>query len=347
MRRKILSMLLAALMLFALLAGCGNSGGAEKQPGSTQPAGSTPTPIKVKVANLYAENVPETQSLYLFKEEVEKKTDGAIQIEIYPNGQLGTEDALLESVQTGSVEMFLSGGLTVPEIPYTNITLLPNIFRDYDHARRALEDPKIFADLTQGVEDSKLVVFPYTPSGFRAIFSNRPLQSMEDFKGLRLRVPNIPVWIEWATNLGSNPITMPMTEVFTALEQKVVDAQETPPSICRGNKFNEVSGYGLDSKHMLTLHLWLVNREFFESLTPEQQQIFADAITLANDYTWEQSEASDNADMEYFAENGMEIISPDDAFRQAMADSQQATYEWLDEQYPGSMEIIQEIIDFK
>ena len=103
----------------------------------------------------------------------------------------------------------------------------------------------------------------YGPVAFRVISSNFPIKSMEDFKGMRLRVPNIPMYIKMAENLGANAIAMSISELFTGLEQKVVDGQENPYNVIIANKFYEVQPYILDSRHNFTAHGWYANKSLW------------------------------------------------------------------------------------
>lgn len=337
--KKAMRIATALLMVTALAAGCGGNPASESPDGSA----SAEKTVTIKLANIYGDEMTETKSMYEFEKAVEEQSGGTIQIEVYPNCQLGSEEALGDGIRQGTVEMAILGGALQTHMPYVGLAEFPFLFRDWDHAKKALHDEEIMAALCTGAEDIGITPLGICPSGFRAISSNTPFHSLSDMKGMRLRVPNIPLYVTMAENLGVNVVALPMTELFTALEQKVCDGQEVSPSICRANKYYKVQSAYLVSRHMFTVHTWYINSQFFSTLTAEQQEIIRQCAADAIAYDWGIAEQEENDNLKYFEEYGLEVVYPDEAFVQEMRDSQIPTRAWAEEQWPGCLEIIEKI----
>lgn len=333
--RKLAALLI--VLLFAVsLAGCG---GGDKKP-AAQTGGDS---YIIKIANWYAPEHPQNVSLNKFKEIVESKTQGKIKVQIFPNSQLGSEETFIDSVKKGTVQMGVPGTMPSRDVPLIAIAEMPFLFTGWDHAQKVFTGPigeEIAKDLISKAGVRNLA---WTVNGMRVISSNKPLEKFEDLKGLRLRVPNVPYYLEMVKGFGGNPTPMALTELFNALEQKVVDGQDNPYPTVRSAKFYEVQKYMLDTKHMFSPNLWIINEKFFQSLSKDFQQVVTDAAKEAAKFNWEISVKKDAEDMKWLQENGVKIIIPDAKFRQQLLESQKACWEWYYVKYPGSKELAEKI----
>lgn len=335
--QKLVAIGLFLVFMLTTLVGCGKTDTASKQ------SNDTSKKFTIKVANWYAPEHPQNQALAKFKEIVEKKSNGNIKVEIYDNSKLGSEDVFIDSVKNGTVEMGVPGTMLSKDQPLISVAEMPFLFRDYDHAYKALNGP-IGDKMTEGlIEKVGVRNLAWTVNGLRQVTANRPIESMADFKGLRLRVPNVPYYVQMTKALGANPTTMAFSEVFTGLEQKVIDGQENPFSTIRSSSFNEVQKYCLVTNHMFSPNEWIINEKFYQSLGAENQKIVADAAKEAAAYNWELAKQKEVEDKDYLKKNGMTIIEPDAAFRQQMIDSQKEVRQWFYTNYPGSEELAKEI----
>jgi len=333
---KILAMILILVFTMTAIVGCGSDG-------NTTGGDTQNKTFKIKVANWYAPEHPQNLALAKFKEIVEEKSEGNIIVEIYDNSKLGSEDVFIDSVKNGTVEMGVPGTMLSKDMPLLSVAEIPFLFRDYDHAYAVLNGP-IGDKMLEGME-AKIGVrnLAWTVNGLRQMTSNKELKSMEDFKGLRMRVPNVPYYVQMTEALGMVPTTMAFSEVFTALEQKVIDGQENPYATIRASSFNEVQKYVLETNHMFSPNEWIINEKFFQSLGPEYQKIVEEAAKEAAAYNWELAKKKEAEDKEWLKQNGMTIIEPDEAFKQQMIDSQKEVRQWFYDNYPGSEDLVKEI----
>jgi tripartite ATP-independent transporter DctP family solute receptor len=328
--------LLIVLILSISMVGCKNTSSGQ----DSKVSGET---YKIKIANWHAPDHPINVGLNKFKEIVEKKTDGKVTVQIFPNSQLGPEDTYIDSVKKGNVEMGITGTLMGRDVPMINIGEMPFLFRDWDHAKKVFSSP-LGDEITNGlIEKAGVRNLAWVADGFRVITSNKDISSFDKLNGMRLRVPNTPVYVEMAKGFGANPITMPFSEVFTALEQKVVDGQENPYATIRSSKIYEVQKYILESNHMFSPRLWIVNEQFFKSLPSEYQKIITDAAKEAADYEWQVSIEQEQKDKNFIESQGIKIIVPDESFKQKLIDSQKSMYDWFYNKYPGSKEMADKI----
>ncbi len=295
---------------------------------------------KIKIASMQAEGTPETRSIFKFKELVEERSGGKIVIEIYPNNQLGSPETYIDSTRQGNIEMCVPGTTLSVHQPMVAVPEMPFLFRDWAHVEKALTDPYVMKTMTEGiVEKVGLRNLGISPDAFRVVSSNSPIRSMKDFENMRLRVPNIPLYIEWAKGVGVNAIALPLSELFTALEQGVADGQENPFATIQMMKFYEVQKYITTTRHIFSVHGWYINEKFWQTLSKENQDLIAKAVTDSIKYNFEIAADAEKDAIKYLSDQGLEIIEPDATFKQQLVDSQKNVYNWFYQKYPGSKEL--------
>lgn len=338
--KKLLSIALASAMVLGV-AGCSSSGDTASSSGGATESGDKA--VKIKLAGIYAAETGESQAMYKFKELIEAKSD-SITVEVYPNCQLGNEETLTDGVRQGNVEMAVTGSTWAQYMPYMAIGEYAFLFDGWDSAKTALTNEEIVADITQGGTEAGVQVLGMNPAGFRVVTSNKPIEKMDDYKGFRLRVPNIPQYLTMTELLGATPVAMSLSELFTGLEQKVVDGQENPFSTIIANKFYEVQPYAINTKHMLTAHIWTMNTRFWEGLSEQQQADILECTKGAIEFCWDYYETSEADEISYLEGEGVTVLQPSDEFVAEMKDALEVPYaEWFEEEYPGSTEIVDKI----
>jgi tripartite ATP-independent transporter DctP family solute receptor len=272
-------------------------------------------PIKMKVAYV----VPETQSTHVaaakfFKPYVEKHSKGQIIVELYPNGQLGGDRQAIEAVGLGTINM------TIPAVavlsgfePRFQVFDLPFLFNSKKEAYKAL-DGALGTKLNALLPPLGLKNLAYAENGFRMITNNKgPVTKPADLAGLKIRTMENPIHIATFRALGANPTPMSFGELYTALQQKTVDAQENPIPLIYTSKFYEVQKYCSLSGHVYAATALLVNDKWFNSLPKDLQKVLQDAAVV---YRTEQRKISDQQDKEMIAslkKNGMKVndITPE------------------------------------
>lgn len=267
-----------------------------------------------------------------FQDRIEELSDGEIAIELRPSGALGGEREVLEGLQIGTVPLTISStgpiGNFVPEVYALDF---PFLFDSYESARSIL-DGEIGQELLESFQDAGLVGLAWAENGFRhTTNSMRPIETPEDFAGLKLRTMENEVHISAFEALGAAPTPMNWTEVLTSLQQGTIDGQENPVPIITANNMWEMQQYVTMTGHAYSAAAVLMSEIYWTQLSDEEQGWFREAAQAAADASRsavDQMEAEGIASMK---ENGMEVIEEIDTA--AFAEAVQPAYEEYAEQY--------------
>lgn len=337
--KKIIALLLCIVLVLSMVACSGSAG----EGGEEEAAAEAKT---IKFASWYAEGHPQVIAMQKFKELVEERSNGTLIVEIYPNSQLGAEDVFIDSVQAGTVEMGSCGTMISKFLPVIAAAEIPFLVGGWDDAK-AVFAGELGDELVAGLPEAAGVrAMEITVNGFRQFSSNKPMNTLADFEGQRIRVPNVAHFLKMVESIGGAPIAMALTELFTALEQKAVDGQENPYATIHSNSFYEVQDYVLESNHMFSPALWIINEEFYQGLSDEQREAFDSSIEEAAAYNWEISEAADKEAKQKIADAGVTVIEPDDAFKKDLQNSQAPVYQYFYDTYEGSEEWVKKVQEF-
>lgn len=325
--------LVGVLLMFCLVPGC--SAIAERE---------TDAADVIKVANYFASDHPQNIALRKkFKPLVEQNSD--LKVQIYDNSQLGAEKQFYDGVRAGIIEMGVPGMIMQSDILEMSIPELPFLFEDYDHAKSVLDGP-IGDRLLKRLEEKHGVhTLVWTANGFRSFSSNRPLRSIEDFQGFRLRMTNLTNHIAFGEAMGANVTPLPISEVFTALEQRVIDGQENPIATLRASGWYEVQADVLESRHMFSPNLYIVNSDFWDGLTPDQKKVLEEAARISADYEWELLQKNEAADRKFLQDNGVRFTTPDEEFKREMRKEAESVYKSFYAKNPDAEEIVRQIRD--
>lgn len=278
-----------------------------------------------------------------FAELVKQGTQGKIVIDVFPSSQLGNERDLIEGMQLGTVDFVLSStGPMAAFDPKFGAPDLPFIFRDLNHAYAVL-DGAVGKELFAALEKKGITGLAWFENGFRQVTnSRRAIEKAEDLKGLKIRTMENPIHVAFFKELGVDPTPMAFGEVFSALEQKVVDGQENPVTAVLAAKFFEVQKYLAMTGHVYTAVPLMVRSDLFASFTPEQKKVILDAAREASRYERQLLADQEKTGIEELKKKGMTITYPDRArLREATAP--------VYKKFEGTIgkELIQKILDTK
>ena len=252
-------------------------------------------------------------------ETVAQKTNNRIQIQVFPSAQLGTGKDMIEAVVFGSQAMATEGAAMFSQwSPRLSIMEAPYIFRDVDHMYKVMKGP-----IGQEMQDElvtkrglrSLGVLYY---GVRQLTANKPVTKPEDVKGMKLRVPEVPLYLEMARAWGANPTPMAFAELYLALKQGTVDAQENPIPTINSGKFYEVQKYLVLTGHIMVPQFHAISDKLWKSLSTADQKILQDAVDEGITFSNEMLIKQEQSLVDEFKKKGMQVITPDvEAFRKA------------------------------
>ncbi len=275
----------------------------------------------IKFSDQANEQNPHYQADVHFAELVAQKTNGELEVQVFPSSQLGSARETLEGAQIGTVEMTkAAAGALSSFIPEFSVFSLPYVFTDREQVFAAL-DGKVGEILTQKLEDNGYQLIAYYDTGFRSIFNGkRPVNSVEDLKGLKIRVMNDPIMIDTVNTLGALATPLAYGELYTALQQGVVDGAEQPPVALYSMKFYEVSKYFSLTNHFYDLNVVVMGKMFFDKLSPEQQQAVLEAGQETQAYERKIWKEYEDGILDKLKAEGVEVNSLDlSPFQEAVA----------------------------
>ncbi|YCA14449.1 TRAP transporter substrate-binding protein [Kushneria sp. AK178] len=212
-----------------------------------------------------------------FKEEVEENSDGRIEVQVYPNEQLGNEMDMINSIQLGTADITITGESLQNWAPKAAMMAVPYAFRDGEQLERAV-DGDIGSEIeAQITERTGLVPLTWFERGARQLTANREIKTPDDLKGLRLRVPNVPLFVDTWQALGARPTPMAFSEVFTSLQQGTIDGQENPLSLIESASLSEVQDVVNMTNHVRSWIYVVIGKRQLEGMPDDLQQVVRDA----------------------------------------------------------------------
>lgn len=279
---KACSVLLSLILTVALvIAGCSSSprGGSGASTANSSNSG-------VKIIKLGSAN-SDKHTLYKgyekFKEIVEAKSNGALKVQIYPNGQIGSDQTMIQGLQTGTLEALgvstsILANFSAPMYAYD----LPFVFKNEQVADKVLDGP-YGQEAGKLLEGQGMVLLSYMENGFRNLTdSKHEIKTVDDLKGMKIRTMQSPMQLDIWKALGANPTPIAYGELFTAMQQHVVDGEENPFGNIALDRFYEVQKYLTLTNHVYNPMGLVMSKQFYDKLTPEQQKIVKDAAVEAS-----------------------------------------------------------------
>ena len=347
--KKVIALVLAAVLCAAMLAGCGSSAPASSAPAASGSA-SSDAPKYEKLTLTMAVNGTDTQVdsrvANHFKELVEAETEGAITIEVFPNDQLagGSSSKGVEMVADGSTDIaaYATVALSVLD-PKLGIALVPWTFSSYTQAREIIDATGL--DFYNSVlNEYGLTAVGSFHNGFRQLSNNvRPVTTPDDLKGLKIRVPGGEIYMSFFKEFGADPTNMNWGEVFTALQQGTIDGQENGVSVTSTSGVLEVQDYVTIWNYSYENDLVVFNSALWDTLSADTQAMLTEKAVEACNWGRDIVEAEHDQLIEDFRAKGVQVdvLTEEqiDAFKSRVTDFCQGFYEKYGEEACKAFEI--------
>jgi TRAP-type transport system periplasmic protein len=317
--KKTIALLLSILTVGTLFSGC--SGKA-----STTASGSKDEVIELKLGHIQSENDLWQDGAKKFKEEVEAKSNGKIKITIYPNSTLGGDRDMAEGMQIGTVDFALIAGVLGNFEPSIQLLELPYLFSNEQQFQKVVHG-EVGKEISNRVlKASGIRILNFWDRGPRQVTSNKPINTLADIKGLKIRLPEIKAMVDTWKAMGASPTTMAWNEVYTGLEQKVIEAEENPIPFIYSGKIHEVQKYLALTAHKYEYVTIAMSDTKWSKLTPDQQKIIADAANVATDFENKLVKDKTNEILEAMKKQGLQVTTPNIAEFSAAAKPAHETF---------------------
>ena len=269
-----------------------------------------------------------TAGLKAMQNYLDTESHGQLQLEIYPNGQLGNARSMIESAQTGSIQMVGTyAPIMVPFVPEVGVTQIPCIFGNNLTAWKVADGPfgKDLSDVV--LKKTGLRVLGWVDgAGFREIYTNKPIKSAADLKGMTMRVPENPGLLAMFRASGAKTVTITWADIYTGLQSGMAEGCDTELYSMYAKKLYEVDPYVLMTNHSFNYHVLMINEQFFESLSPENQTLLLQASALFRRVADAQSELSSLVVKKALEDKGAKFYYPSAAELAQFKDLAQQPY---------------------
>jgi len=235
------------------------------------------TRIKLRVADMHGADHPAVRALSYMSELLNKRTDGRITLKVCSGGELGNDGEVFEQLLSGSIDMMRSNpALLNKDVPESVLLALPFLFRSIDHMYKAM-DGSPGEKILSACQKVNLIGLAFYDSGARSIYSNKPVRSIADARGMKLRVMPSDMWVAVAHAMGAEPIKMGMNELISAQKMGLIDAAENNIPTFDGYKQHEVFKYFSHTEHAMVPEVIVFSKKRWDTLAPEDQKLIAEA----------------------------------------------------------------------
>ncbi len=274
---------------------------------------------KLKWAHVYETSEPYHKWSVWAGEEIKKRTNGRYEVQVFPASTLGKESDINNGLTLGTVDIILSGAsFAGNSYKPLAITYFPFIFRDAEHELKYAKSD-VFRELAKGYDDKTgNHITALTYYGARHVTSNRPIAKPEDMKGLKIRVPDAPAYLAFPKALGANPTPIAFAEVYLALQNGTVEAQENPLPTIQAKKFYEVQKNISLTGHIIDSLLTIVSGQLWGKLSDADKKIFTEVMQEAAEKASRDIIASEARLVDEFKKTNNVIVVDKNAFREAV-----------------------------
>ena len=275
---------------------------------------------ELRSSDVHPEDYPTVMAVKYMSDVIAKKTNGKYTIKVYTLSVLGGEKDTIEQTKIGALDFVRINVAPMNNIcPETMVPTMPFLFKSKDHMRRVLDGP-IGDEILKACEKQGFVGLAFYDSGSRSLYTvKKPVKSLADVKGMKIRVQQSDLWVSLLQAMGANATPIPYGEVFTALKTGVVDGAENNwPSYDTARHY-EVAPYYAITEHSMAPEMLLMSKKVYDTLTPEEQKIFRDAAKESVPYMrklWDEKELASRKKVEA---GGAQVVEVDKkSFQDAM-----------------------------
>jgi TRAP-type transport system periplasmic protein len=266
------------------------------------------TPKVLRLAHVAPANTADDNACKKFAELMGQKTKGALEVRVFPNAQLGPENQAFQQIQLGSIDMGYSDASTLAQagVPEWQILSFPYLYRDMAHLKRVLQSQAV-KDMSAKLQ-AKVglrVIGPWGRTPRYMGTTEKPVRNPADLKGLKLRVPQNPLWFDMAKFMGTNPTPVNWGELYTALSQKTVEGYEIHSGWITGSRLYEVSKYLNFTLHQFGGYIVYVNDKIFQGLPADQRKAIEEAAVEAGEWQYKAIIEEDKQAIQTCKEKGM------------------------------------------
>lgn len=303
MKKRLLAAVMTAIIALSV-AGC--TSGDKKSEGGQ----ASKKPVVIQIGYELNPGEPVDLACQEWKKLIEERSNGTMKVELFPSSQLGNKNDLLDQMTAGDAVITIASSATYAERGVTDmgITFGPYMFETWEECEKLTSSDWWQEQCSKLEENGLKIISSNWQFGTRHTMTTKPIRTVEDFKGMKLRVPNNNIQVKGMEVLGVAAVPMPLGEVYTALQQGTIDGLENPISTLYNGKFHEVAKYLILDGHIKDFTTWVCGNEFFNSLTEDQQKILTETADEAGLFNNDIIQEAEDEALEKMKAEGVEII---------------------------------------
>ncbi|REG54229.1 TRAP transporter substrate-binding protein (plasmid) [Paracoccus versutus] len=291
--------------------------------------GASAAELTLKLGHLANEQNSWHKASLKFAEELDRLTEGRIAVEVFPNDSLGREMDLINGMQLGTVEMTITGESLQNWAPMAALLAIPYAYQSLEHMDEVAGGEIGTQIEAQVIERAQVRPIAYFARGPRNLTANHPITSPAELNRMRLRVPNVPLFVDTWTALGAQPTPMAFSEVFTSLQNGTIGGQENPLALIQAASLNEVQSHVNQTEHVRSWIYLTIAEQVWQRLSQEDQAHVLEAARIAQEFEREQFLQDEDAIRADLEAKGMTFVEVD---QKAFADgSRDAVINSVDE----------------
>ena len=323
--KKWLFMLMLALLTVVMVA-CGGEDDVKDSGASGDSDGKSGQTYTFKLGHEAAEGHIKYEVAEKFAQELEKNSEGRMKVDLYPANQLGKETDMVQQVESATLDFAILSNGTVSSISESiNGWFMPFLFANLQEAADAASSEPA-QQMLKDLEEKSMVGYGVFFAGERNVLSSKPLKSLADFKGLKIRIPGSPVFETYYKEVGAGPASMPLPEVYTSLSTGVIDAVDTDFNAAISQKFFESANILTLTNHIVFPEVVLGSKTLIDTLSAEDQKIVADTWASVIEWGVQESIAANDALLEELKGLGVTVNEIDTADFKALSEEVYAEY---------------------
>jgi len=297
-------------------------------------------------AEVHAKDFPTTMAVERMGEELSKATGGKDSIKVFANGALGSEKDAVEQVKIGALDMTrVNTSAFHGIVPESMIPALPFLFRDLDHFRKTMYGPQ-GAKILAAFDKAGFVALVLYESGARSIYAKKPIHSVADVKGLKLRVQPSDLWVSLASAMGASPTPMPFAEVYTGLKTGLIDAAENNIPSYDETKHYEAAPVFSETMHAMPPEVLVFSKKVWDTLSQQEQAAIRKAAQDSVPYYVKLWEAKEKEARAAVIKGGARIIPASEINRQGFVEVEKPVWDKF-ANTPELKALVKEIVDTK
>lgn len=309
--KKIIALVLCACMFTMLLSGCASVGNGKRI---------------IRISHAQSESHPEHIGLLKFKEYIEENLGDKYEVQIYPNELLGGAQKAIELTQTGAIDFVVAGTANLETFADVyEIFSMPYLFTSEEAYHATMMDTEYMNNVYKSTDEAGFRVLTWYNAGSRSFYATKPIEKPEDLKGLKIRVQQSPASIKMANAFGAAASPMSFGEVYTAIQQGVINGAENNELALTNNKHGEVAKYYSYNRHQMVPDMLIGTLKFLNGLSDEELKIFEEAAALSTEVELEEwDDQVEEAKRIAEEEMGVQFIDVDvQLFKDAVSNVQQ------------------------